>query len=531
METVHAGSPTKHPARRLETLNAAGELRIPFTTGILVGIGEDEDERVASLEALAEVQARHGHIQEVILQNYVPHPRYYGEEVADIADDAAKRRWESGITNGQPQPRPEWASDVTIDDMKRLIAECKRLMPGRRRPDPAEPRRLVGGAGRGRRHRPRRPLGQRRPHLARASVPEPPPGAQGPEPARLRADRAALRLSPVPGPRLDGAGRARRGQAQVLELHPAPRLGPRTRDAARRGDRPARDRARPGGRGADRGGAHGAVRRDAPRGDRGDAHRPPTSCAPSSPGDVATFVVNRNINFTNICIVGCAFCGFGQGKRSPDAYMVTEEDFEARIGEAVDFGATEICMQGGIHPEYELSDYGRWLRLIRGHGPRAPHPRLLADGDPLHVRALGQEPRGRLRLPARVRPGFDAGNRRRGPPRRGAPAHLAEQAPRGPLGRDHRGLAPLRVAIHVDGDVRPHRGAVGARRPHARDPRAAGAHGRDHRVRPPQLHPLQHLARADPRGRGDLGPRQPQAHRRLSASRSAARSPTSRRAG
>src|SRR5262245_51323606 len=80
METVHAGSPTKHPARRLETIEAAGELRIPFTSGILVGIGETEEERVASLEAIADVQRRHGHIQEVILQNYVPHPRYYGRE-------------------------------------------------------------------------------------------------------------------------------------------------------------------------------------------------------------------------------------------------------------------------------------------------------------------------------------------------------------------------------------------------------------------------------------------------------------------
>src|ERR687885_2901288 len=65
METVHAGSPTKHPARRLETIETAGELRIPFTSGILVGIGETEDERVASLEALSEVHARHGHLQEV----------------------------------------------------------------------------------------------------------------------------------------------------------------------------------------------------------------------------------------------------------------------------------------------------------------------------------------------------------------------------------------------------------------------------------------------------------------------------------
>ena len=91
MDTVHAGSPTKHPAQRLATIEAAGELRIPFTSGILVGIGETEDERMASLEALAEVHARHGHLQEVILQNFVPHPRYHGQEVAEIADDAARR--------------------------------------------------------------------------------------------------------------------------------------------------------------------------------------------------------------------------------------------------------------------------------------------------------------------------------------------------------------------------------------------------------------------------------------------------------
>jgi FO synthase len=94
METVHAGSPTKHPAKRLATIEAAGELRIPFTSGILVGIGETEDERVESLEALAAVHERHGHLQEVILQNFVPHRRYYGREVADIADRAARDRWE-----------------------------------------------------------------------------------------------------------------------------------------------------------------------------------------------------------------------------------------------------------------------------------------------------------------------------------------------------------------------------------------------------------------------------------------------------
>jgi FO synthase len=87
-------------------------------------------------------------------------------------------------------------------------------------------------------------------------------------------------------------------------------------------------------------------------------------------GDVATFVVNRNINFTNVCVVGCAFCGFGQGRRSPDAYEVGEADFASRIGEAVEFGATELCMQGGIHPDLTLEEYGRWLRLAKETAPQ-----------------------------------------------------------------------------------------------------------------------------------------------------------------
>jgi FO synthase len=87
-------------------------------------------------------------------------------------------------------------------------------------------------------------------------------------------------------------------------------------------------------------------------------------------GDRVTFVVNRNINFTNICVVGCAFCGFGQGRRSPDAYEVSEEEFAVRIREAVEFGATELCMQGGIHPDLTLEEYGKWLRLAKEVAPQ-----------------------------------------------------------------------------------------------------------------------------------------------------------------
>src|SRR5271167_1064358 len=130
MQTVHAGSPTKHPARRLETIEAAGELKIPFTSGILVGIGETEQERIESLEALAAAHARHGHIQEVILQNFVPHQSYYGEEPAEIADAAARGYWRTGIAEGRPRlSLPDWACPVSIEEMKRLIAETRRLLP------------------------------------------------------------------------------------------------------------------------------------------------------------------------------------------------------------------------------------------------------------------------------------------------------------------------------------------------------------------------------------------------------------------
>src|SRR5215210_2985053 len=130
---AHQGSPTKHPEQRLATIRAAEELRIPFTSGILVGIGESEDDRMASLEALAGF----GHIQEVILQNFVPHRRYYGEEPADIATEAAEGYWRTGIGSPPTSPpahvpeheRPAWANEVTIADMKRLIAETRRVMP------------------------------------------------------------------------------------------------------------------------------------------------------------------------------------------------------------------------------------------------------------------------------------------------------------------------------------------------------------------------------------------------------------------
>src|SRR2546430_2894128 len=122
---VHQGSPTKHPDVRLETIRAAGELRIPFTSGILVGIGETPEQRVESLAALAEVQAEYGHLQEVILQNFVPHPRYYGAEPAEIAERA-----QGTGDRGQSVDPPSWATPISLDDMRVLVREAQRLLPG-----------------------------------------------------------------------------------------------------------------------------------------------------------------------------------------------------------------------------------------------------------------------------------------------------------------------------------------------------------------------------------------------------------------
>jgi FO synthase len=367
---VHQGSPTKHPARRLAMIEAAGELRIPFTSGILVGIGETEDERVASLEAIANLHQRHGHLQEVILQNFVPHPRYYGREVADIADAASRERWNrDGSPLGNEEPMPEWATEVTLDDMKRLVAESRRLMPdvGIQIPPNLsdwwvdlvrEGATDLGG------------LSANGDHIS--------PEHAFPSPHQVRKRLApegyALteRLCVYPqylDPDWMEQGVLdvvklkywsfipRRGSGRRQERTIDPDTAPRAIEKGRRGEALTEEELTA---------LFAETRPEVIEDMRAAADGLRAELA----GERATFVVNRNINFTNVCVVGCAFCGFGQGKRSPDAYHVTEDDFQARVQEAVDFGATEICMQGGIHPDYTLEHYGRWLRLVKEVAPQ-----------------------------------------------------------------------------------------------------------------------------------------------------------------
>jgi len=398
MDTVHAGSPTKHPAKRLETIETAGQLRIPFTSGILVGIGEREAERIASLEALASVHDQYGHLQEVILQNYVPHPNYYGREVAEIADDASRRRWADGETGSvvrSPPPRagsgphldaphtpdpvsppalPDWATPITLGDMKRLVAECRRLMPDvgiQIPPNLADwwlelveegATDLGGLSANGDHISPEHPFPG--PHQVRK---------------RLAPQGYALteRLCVYPQ-YMDSAWMEqgvldviklkywsfipRRGSGRRQERVVAPDVAPRAIEKGRGGEALSEEELTA---------LFAETRPEVIE----EMRRAADELRAELAGERVTFVVNRNVNFTNVCVVGCAFCGFGQGRRSPDAYHVSEDDFAARVQEAVSYGATEICMQGGIHPDYALEDYGRWLWLAK---QVAPHIHLHA---------------------------------------------------------------------------------------------------------------------------------------------------------
>ncbi len=177
-------------------------------------------------------------------------------------------------------------------------------------------------------------------------------------------------------------------------------------------------------------------------------------------GELATFVVNRNVNFTNVCTVGCAFCGFGQGRRSPDAYLIDRRRLR-RPDRGGDRVRRDRDLHAGRHPSRL---HARALRPLAapGEGGRAAAPpaRLLADGGALHGGAIRAARRGGLRLPDRLRPRLDAGDRGRGPRRRRPHADLTEQAAGRALGRDHRGRPRSRYPDDLDGDVRSHRGAA-----------------------------------------------------------------------
>ncbi len=356
---AHQGSPTKHPEERLKTIRAAGELRIPFTSGILVGIGESEDEQVAALEALSGMD----HIQEVILQNFVPHQSYYGQEPADIADAAAAQLWRTGILDRPHESLPKWANPISVGDLVRLIGEARRLLPGvgiQVPPNLSEwwPELVAAGAT---------DLGGLSANGDHISPEHPFPSPRQVR-SRLQEDGVALAERLCVYPRfMDAEWQSERVLEVIDRVYPTfkPRRAVPTLNGSLAG---VVSRAYAGAALTpdEITGLFAESRPEAVE----DIRQAADALRAELAGDEVTFVVNRNVNVSNVCVVGCAFCGFGVGKRNPDAYEHDAEEFVRRLHAALDYGATEVCIQSGIHPDWGFEDYLGWLRLAKETAPQ-----------------------------------------------------------------------------------------------------------------------------------------------------------------
>jgi FO synthase len=340
----HWASPDKLPARRLETIRLAGELAIPFTSGILIGIGETREERIDALLALKALGEEHGHVQEVIVQNFRAKP---GTRMAAHPEPSLRDHlWT--IAAARILLGPGWhvqaPPNLAFDDFPRLldagIDDWGGVSPvtidhvNPEAPWPEVARLVEATRSRGLELAPRLPVypeyvSERwldpavAPYVLRASDASAlarddswAPGEPGDVPFVVRRDAAPLELTG-----------AELGEDEITQLLEA------------RGTQAARVCA-----------AADALRRDV--------------C-----GDDVTYVVTRNIQYTNVCYFRCGFCAFSKGKLAANLrgapYLVPLDEIVRRTEEAWERGATEVCLQGGIHPAFTGDYYASVVRAIR----------------------------------------------------------------------------------------------------------------------------------------------------------------------
>jgi FO synthase len=354
----HHGAPDKTPARRLATLEAAGRARVPFTTGILVGIGETRAERIDALLAIRDSQARHRHVQEVIVQNFLPKPGTAMHEHAACDRDefiwtvAAARLVLGPDMHVQAPPNlsddlgalaaagiDDWGgvSPVTIDHVNP------------ERPWPALDRLRAATEDSGKVLAPRLTV---YPEYVR-------------DPERwLHQD---VRFPVLQAS--DGEGLAREGSWSAGGAEHPPLILPA----------PARA-----------GGPVAEVLNGVVAGEEAGVDELVTLLHARGPelarvcevadelrrdavDDVVTFVRNRNINYTNVCTFKCRFCAFSKGPLSLNLrgspYLLDHEEIQRRVVEAVECGATEVCLQGGIHPDFDGDYYLSVARAVREVAP------------------------------------------------------------------------------------------------------------------------------------------------------------------
>jgi FO synthase len=374
---AHRSAPDKTPARRLATLEMAGEVAVPFTTGLLVGIGESRADRIATLGAIADSHRRHGHIQEVIIQNFLP---------------------KAGTSMHQWPPCPTEEFLWTIAAARVILPPAIHLQAPPNLSDDLAPL-LASGID---------DWGGVSPVTADHVNPE----RAWPELGILRAATEAadrtlaprLTLYPSfaldPGTWLDEAMRfpvLNASDAEGLgrdhpwssgsEAHPPVLLGTPTPTEADDGFRaPTAPPAPPVATLASTGSAVGevlaAVMDSAVVGEdeivtlfgaRGPEVRAVAAVADQlridTVGDEVTYVNNRNINYTNVCTFKCKFCAFSKGPLSLNLrgrpYLLELSEISDRVREAEALGATEVCLQGGIHPNFDGEYYLHVIEAVR----------------------------------------------------------------------------------------------------------------------------------------------------------------------
>ena len=360
---AHRGAPDKDPERRLATLEAAGELGIPFTTGILVGIGETRADRIEALSAIAAAHRRHGHVQEVIVQNFLPKAGTAMVRWPACPDD--ELRWSIAVArlllpgDVHLQAPPNLSEQLTplleagIDDWGGVSpVTADHVNPERAWPALERLEALTEAAG----------------HTLAPRLTIYPEFAL--EPDRW-LDPAmhffVLDASDAEGLARDAAWCSGGEVAPPLILDPARLATPSARSAVGEvlagvaaGQEVGEDEIVTlfSARGAD-------VRAVAAVADQIRA---------DTVGDTVTFVINRNINYTNVCTFKCKFCAFSKGPLSLNLrgapYLLDLDEVSRRVAEAEDEGATEVCLQGGIHPKFDGDYYIDVLKAVRAGSER-----------------------------------------------------------------------------------------------------------------------------------------------------------------
>jgi len=358
----HFGSPDKQPARRLDCIAAAGEAAVPFTSGILIGIGETRHERIEALLALRGLHERFGHIQEIIIQNFRAKPETRMAAAPEPSE--AEHLWTIAVARliFGPAMNLQAPPNLMPDALEAMIAAgindwggVSPVTPDHVNPEAPWPAldllaKRTADAGK---------LLVERLAIYPAYTQDP-----------TRWLDPALRTPVLRA--VDGQGLARPDSWISGAGTPPPVIGPRASRPQMRPGRPRSnltqilDRAAAGETLAEA----DIVRLFEARGAEFDR-----VCAAADhlrrqvSGDTVTYVVTRNINYTNICYFRCQFCAFSKGKLSENLrgrpYNLDMDEIVRRCEEAWERGATEVCLQGGIHPEYTGDTYLNVCRAIK----------------------------------------------------------------------------------------------------------------------------------------------------------------------